>query len=467
MNVTPRIGTFAGAIEYLADSIVEVGFEVLPDAVVTEAKWRILDYFGSVLWGVHVGTAAQMRTVVEAFGGKPQAQVLGRPTRLPSVWAAYLNSCAAPALLDTCRRTASHPGIVVIPAALAAAEAANATGQDLIAGIVWGYEALIRLAGAVPFQERGFDATSVAGSFGAAAAAAKILKLSRETVANALALASSTSNGLSEAYAAIDSSRNQFGRASQSGLFAALLAKQGVIGNWKILEGGQFEDSQGLLTAFSDHSDESRLLAPLGSNWGVLQVGAKSHDGCRYTNAAADAILALVAEHKFSANDVRRIRVGTFERALALAVRQPTTVSGALFCIEFVVATAILTGDVFNDKFTLERLNDPAVRGLMSTVDVYLDEDLHGAYPTKLGLKMDVELRDGRAIQCEMSYPRGEPEFPLTAAEYERKFLTLSTPVLTEPVASRLMRACIELETIGSVTDLISHCASDASRSLN
>lgn len=456
LSVIERIATFVATTDYTD----------LPAEVVASARLRILDVFGSALWGVHAGTAAAMRRVVEPTGGSAQSTVIGRPVKLPAAQAAYLNSCASPALLDTCRFSVTHPGIVTVPAALAVAELHGSSGRDVIAAVSVGYEVLIRLGQASRVADRGFVPTAVWGGFAAAAASARLMRLDERTTSHALSLAATMGAGLLEAYVAIDSARNQFGRACQAGVLAASLAREGVVGNLRILEGGGMEGTRGFFQAYNDSGVSGDLLDGLGLDYGLPRVAPKVHDGCRYTNAAADAMLELVRLQGLRAEDVERVRVRTFALALNVSVRHPSTVSEALFCLEYVVAVALLAGNVSTDKFTLERLQDPSVRALMARVQVSLDEEIESEYPSKLGLALEVDTVDGRLLRSRLDFPRGEPENPLTVADCEDKFLRLATPLLGTSRAGEIVSAVAQLDTLADMHALMAlsraeHAAKD------
>lgn len=458
--------TAPSAIDRFAGFIASTRFEELPAEVVETAKLRVLDVLGSALWGVNAGTAAAMRRTVEPAGGSKEATVIGRGVKLPATSAAYLNSSASPALLDTCRFSVTHPGIVTVPAALAAAQLTQANGRDFLLAVVLGYEVLIRIGLHARVAERGFVPTALLGPFGAAAASARLLRLNADFTANALANSAGMGAGLLEAYSAIDSARSQFGRASQGGLLAGLLAQQGVAGNCSILEGGSMEGTPGFFQAFGQDVDTDKLTQDLGADWSILRVASKIHDGCRYTNAAADAAQQLMREHGLTAERVAHIRIGTFALALEVSVRNPTTVSGALFCMEFVVATVLLCGDVFTHRFTLARLNDPATRELMAKVTVELDPQLQENYPRRLGLCMEVETTGGRTLRTTIDFPRGEPENPLTNAECKEKFLHLAMPLLGTERANEVFRTANRLETLPSIEGLLELCAPALEQSL-
>lgn len=442
----------------LAAIVDRTRYEDLPAEVIQAAKWSVLDQVGSALWGVHVGTADAMRRVYEPLGGTAESTVIGRPSKLPALSASYLNSAASPALLDTCRFSTTHPGIVVIPAAIAAAEQRGQSGRQLILAVALGYEVMIRLGAATRVSDRGFVPTTVLGPVGAAAAAAKLAGLDRQATTDALAIASTMGAGLLEAYAAIDSGRNQFGRASQGGLLACLLAAEQMRGNPLMLEGGGFQGTRGFLDAFSAEARISFITDGLASGWGITRVATKIHDGCRYANAAADAALQLARAHAIAPDSVLRIRARTFKLALDVSVRTPTTVSGALFCMEFIIAMALIHGDVFNDRFSLQQLEAPRTRELMAKIDVGLDDALEAAYPGKLGLAMEIDTVDGRTVACQVDFPKGEPENPLSREDRIGKFEHLSRPLLGAHGLQRVIDAVDRLEHLDHIDELTRLC---------
>lgn len=420
------------------------------------ARWRILDHVGSALWGVHAGTSRHAYEVAAALAPAGNASLIGRAAQVPPYWAAYVNSSAAPALLDTCRFSESHPGIVVVPAALAVAESLGANGTALAKAVVIGYELMVRLARAAPLVQRGWDPTNIVGAVAVAAACASLYGLTEEQTADAIGIAALAGGGLLEAYAAIESGRHQFGRTSQAGVWAVLLAQRGVRGPTRILEGGALQGTRGFLEAYGDApADRAALLRALGDEWAIGQVGAKVHDGCRYTNATTDLVLELVQRHRFAVAQVRAVRIGTFDAALDVSVRDPQTVSGALFCLEFVAATALLEGDAFADRFTPARVADAEVRALMRKVTVAPDADAQARYPQQWCTRLEIDLDDGRTLAAASPFPRGEPELPLTADESSAKFMRMATPLLGASGAATALeigRSVVELSDLRELT---------------
>jgi 2-methylcitrate dehydratase PrpD len=237
-----------------ADFVVRTRFEDLSAEVVQQAKKVILDLIGVSLAGYN--SMAFPKMVVDyvlELGGKPEATVIQAKGKVPAVHAALANASCAHALDmdDGHRFAASHPGAVVIPAALAAAELEGANTRKLIAGIVTGYEIMIRIGRAiVPSSlNRGFHITGITGTFGATAAVANIMGLSREEIIAALGMAGLQSAGLIQVNHEEEGSMVKPlnpARASMSGVLSCILAKKGARGPLQIFEG---ED--GYLKAFS------------------------------------------------------------------------------------------------------------------------------------------------------------------------------------------------------------------------
>jgi len=178
-----------------AGFICETSYDKLPPEVVRQAKQRILDLVGVSLAGYKLMEFPQIViNYITSLGGTPEATIIQTKRKFPAINAALANSACAHAIdMDDGHRFAAlHPGTVVIPAAVAAAEMVGANTKELIAGIVVGYEIMIRIGMAINPSSlgRGFHTTGTVGTFGAAAAAANIMKLSHEETIGALALAS-------------------------------------------------------------------------------------------------------------------------------------------------------------------------------------------------------------------------------------------------------------------------------------
>jgi 2-methylcitrate dehydratase PrpD len=221
-----------------------------------------------------------------------EAAIWGRGQRARANDAAFTNGIAAHAFeLDDYHNAKAHPGAVVVPAALAIAERVDASGEDCLLAIVIGYETLIRTAmvlDPIATRKRGWHLTGVAGTLGAAAACASLLRLDAEHTACALGLAGTQSSGLFAFNAdGAMSKRFHAGRAAQAGVVAAELAARGFTGPTAFYEA----DDGGLLRAFSDAPVKERLVTGLGDIYEATQISFKPYSCCGSTHAYIDVFV--------------------------------------------------------------------------------------------------------------------------------------------------------------------------------
>lgn len=367
------------------------------------------------------------------FDGEGPCTVFGMNRRYGAAAAALLNGALGHSLDfdDTHADSSLHPSAPVVPAAFAAAELTDASGEDLLAAIVVGFEVACRLGMALDptaHYARGFHPTATAGTFGAAAAAGRLLKLDATQMASAFGVAASQASGsLQFLQNGAWNKRYQVGEAAMKGLMAASLAAEGFHGAAEALEG-----RHGFLRGYSDGADFSRVVAGLGEVWETLRIGVKPYPACRYTHAAVDGLLTLRARHNLAAGDVTRISVGLHRNGMALvgdpaeAKRRARSIVDGQFSMPFAAAVALTRGRFGWDDYDL--LGAPQVDSLCDRVETFRDESLEGLIHP-FGATLAVEAR-GERLSLRIPDPSGEPETFPDAAALSAKFDALAGPVL-------------------------------------
>lgn len=444
------------AIGSLAQFVNELTFDELPDEVVEAAKVRILDVLGTALWGSRRGIQRPFLDTTAQFSAQAESSVIGEADiRLSCLWAAFVNAGMAFSFSDTCRFSGIHPGAVVTPAAFAVGEREMAAGKDLIVAVTVGYEVLTRIGRAVypGIGERGFHPTGTLGPFGSGAAAGKILKLSEKQVSNALSIAALMGFGLMDSFKESDLIFVQVGKASQSGVLAALLAQSGVKGSGTILEGGFFTGQGGLLGALTDEYHLELLTRDLGRDYAISTVAPKIHGGCRHIHAPIDAITALIDQYRISDEAIEEINLGTYTTAMDMDVHEPCSGDDARFSMPFGVAVAISAGDAFPERFTDEMLNNDRVREIMAKVKVDIDPDIDKVFPEQWGVKAEIAAT-GKRYSSTLSFPKGEPENSLSKEEIQSKFYRLARPSLGPNNTQKVIELVENLESVDLVSDL-------------
>ncbi len=446
-NVTRALSGFAARLAYPA----------LPPELVDRLKTCLLDAIGCGLHGAGLPWADIVNRWVVRQGGPPEATLWRQGFRGP---------CANVALglgvmihgfdFDDYHNAKIHPGAPVIPAALAVGEWLGASGREVLAAIAAGYETMIRVSlatGPNASRLKGWHLTGTTGTFGAAAAAGRLLGLSAEEMASALGLAGTQSAGL-WAFLADGAMSKRFhpGRAGQSGVMAAFLAKDGFRGPTQILEAAD----GGFCRATSDAVDLSLITDRLGERFHAAEVNIKPYACCASSHSAVDAVLALKREHGFSAAEVEAVCV---ETARGVQVQcgfdyHPAGAVQAQMSLQYIVAVTLIDGAALPAQFAESRLADPAVLDLARRVRIEVDPDIDRLYPARYANRVAITLKDGRRAAARVDQARGATTRPLDLTEVAAKFAGLSAGALSRDQADRVVAAVGHLETIEAIGDL-------------
>jgi 2-methylcitrate dehydratase PrpD len=315
---------------------------------------------------------------------------------------------------------------VVFPAVLAAAQDTGASGKDLLCAAVAGYECGVRVG---EFLGRShykvFHTTGTAGKLAAAAAVARLLALDPDRMQHCLGSAGTMAAGLWEFLRdAADSKQLHTGKAAADGLMAAHIARDGFTAARLIFEG-----TQGMAAGMSSDADVRCLSDGLGTRWATAETSFKYHASCRHSHPAADALLALMGEHKLTADDIASVVAHVHQGAVDVlgAVTDPQTVHQSKFSMGFVLALIATRGRAGLADFTEAALRDTGLRAFHDRVRMVLDPEIDSAYPRRWLGRVAVTTRDGRTLEHRIDTPKGDPGNSLTRAELEGKALRLAT----------------------------------------
>jgi 2-methylcitrate dehydratase PrpD len=321
--------------------------------------------------------------------------------------------------LDDLHRTSvTHPGTVVVPAAAALAETLQMRGRDFLIAVLHGYEACCRVGNAVgKAHYRVWHNTATCGTFGAAMAAAHLLDLNEDQTVWALGNAGTQSGGVWEFLSAGAMSKHlHTARAAESGVIAALLAREGFTGADTILEG-----EKGFFAALCPDPVPDAVLAGPESPWELVRTSIKPWPCCRHTHPAIDAALALNGRLGGAVPD--EIRIETYRAALDVCDRpEPTEPYGAKFSLQHCVAEAIRAGAVTTSSFDGDHRD--AARHLRGLTILAVDPAIDAAYPDAWGASVKARVGENwleeRRAAC-----KGDPENPLDRAELTVKAVEL------------------------------------------
>ena len=444
--------------ETLATRIAAVTYDILPDAARHWAKVAILDTVGCILAGADEPSARIAARVAAIGGASGPCVVFGTGDRVGPLDAAAINGTAAHALdYDDCSDTlGGHPSAPILPALFALAETRGGNGRDFIAAYVAGWETETRIARGVNFHhyEKGWHPTATLGVFGAAAACARLMGLSVEQTATALALAATFSSGIKANFGTMTKPLH-VGQAARNGLYAALLAAEGFSSSPDALE-----HRQGFLRVFNGEGNFNAdpIVAEWGAPWDIVDPGLaiKQYPCCGSTHPAIDAMLLLVREHNLTPATVAKIESQTHPRRLAHTDRpDPRGALDAKFSVQYCLARALVSGAVLIAHFEDGSHDEPEVREVLacvvSTAWPARDMDLSEHF----GADVRVTLTDGRVLTRSVPRPLGRgPTMPLPAALLRGKFMDCAQRALSVDAANRLHGMLDSLETVNRMTTL-------------
>lgn len=418
----------------------------IPAEVTARALALSTDLTGSILRAAHEADSTPAVLAMLArlgMDGEGPCTVFGLNRRYGAAAAALLNGTLGHSLDfdDTHADSSLHPSAPVVPAALAAAELTGASGADFVAAVVVGFEVCCRLGMALDptaHYARGFHPTATAGTFGAAAAAGRLLGLDEKAMASAFGVAASQASGsLQFLVNGAWNKRYQVGEAAMKGLMAATLAASGFVGAEDAIDG-----KHGFLRGYSDGADPARAVAGLGSSWETLRIGVKPYPACRYTHAAVDGLLALRRDLSLAPDEVQAITVGLHRNGITLVgapldeKRRARSVVEGQFSMPFAAAVALLRGRFGWDDYDL--LGKPEAEALAARVDVVRDESLEGLrHP--FGATLTLRARNAEH-RLAIPDPSGEPDTFPDADAIAAKFRTLAGPVLNAGADALLSR---------------------------
>jgi 2-methylcitrate dehydratase PrpD len=440
--------------QFLVKYISSMKFEDLPSAVVDQAKDCLLDFIGAALGGLTTSICGLVRDYAKLFPSNSEASVFATGGKATAPEAAFANGTVGHALeLDDGNRFAmGHPGVVIIPAVLAAGEKTSATGKNLLLAMVCGYEVFGRLGRVMnpSHFNRGFHTTATLGTMGAAIAAAKILSLSENTMLNAFGIAGSFAAGISE-FLANGSTTKQLhaGRAAQNGILSSYLASKGFTGPDTVLEG-----RHGFFKAFSDKCNTNGAFETLGAEYEIMRTYFKRHASCRHTHSAIDATLELLGRTKLDVQRIDHVSIETYSSAYDYTNNYTIgTPLSAKMSMPYCIAATILRGRAGPEEFTPESIADKEIRKLMSKVEMHVQKELDDAVPKKRPAIVTINANAHR-FSGKADLPKGDPENPLSQQEFEDKFRSLAARVLDERRIARTMETVSKLDAISDVNEL-------------
>ena len=406
----------------LAAFAASLGAESIPTEVLDRAEDLMIDWLGSALAGKGARPVETIARFAEKMGPAdgPSEVLIHRRGSSPLV-AAMANAAASHVAEqdDLHNSSVLHPATVVFPPALAVAQALGASGAELLAAVVAGYEVGIRVG---EFLGRShytvFHTTGTAGTLAAAAATGRLLGLDADRMAHAFGSAGTQAAGLWEFLReAADSKQLHTAHAAFAGLTAAYLAADGFAGAKRIFDG-----RQGMAAALSRDADPKRLVDRLGTRWALAETSFKFHASCRHTHPAADALLDAMRTHGLRAEDIAAVTAHVHQGAIDVLgpVVDPETVHQSKFSMGTVLGLVAVHGRAGLTDFDAH-WHDADVAAFRDRVAMRLDPEVDAAYPARWIGKVTLRTNDGRTFDARIDEPKGDPGNTLSRAEIEDK----------------------------------------------
>jgi 2-methylcitrate dehydratase len=441
-----RLAEYAGRLTY----------DALPAAVVHEVKRRFIDSIATAVGAMSAEAYAVARRCALRVQAEPGAGLFGGGRSSPE-WATFVNGLLIRYLdyNDTyLSLEPAHPSDN-LAAVLAVGDMVGAGGRDLIVASVLAYEVQCRLCDAASLREHGVDHVTY-GAISSCLAACKLMGLDAAKTAHAVGIAGVCNVALRQTRAGELSMWKgcAFANAARNGVFAALLAAEGMTGPAPIFEGELgFER---LVTR------EPIQLAPLGGGaepFMITQTYIKFWPAEYHSQSAIDAALQLRPEIG-DLNKVQSIDIHTFNAAVDIIGKdpekwRPRTRETADHSLPYCTAVALADGDVTEASFQESRFTEPGVLALTGKIKVHRDAQLNERYPRGIPNRLTVTLADGRKLVKEVEFPRGHSHNPMTDAEVEHKFRMLVEPRYGKEKADRILAACWALDRLTAAGDLI------------
>lgn len=450
-----RRDTSVNETQQLAEFVVETAYNDLPDPVIAHAKTAILDYLGVAVYGAEHEVGERIASYVDGCMGGEESTVIGRGSA-STTGAALANGVFGHAIDydDTFESIVLHPTAPTFAATLAASEASDATGREVLLGYVVGVETAYRVGHATypSHYEKGWHATGTIGSFGATAAAASVMQLDAETTAQAFGIVASGSSALKKNFGTMTKPLHA-GHAAEQGVRAALLAAEGFTSDPAVLNETL---GYGAVMTSEGGYDPAALIADLGAEWGTLDIGFKPYPSGVITHAAMEALREQVVDQDLRPEDVARIEVALDAAASEmLHHKEPTDGLQAKFSIEFCLAAVLRERDPGIHEFTDGYVTSQATRDEIEKVERAFEPNVLGGDYAGYGARVTIETVDGETLTTTMRRAPGSPSNPVSNERLRAKFDENVAARTDESHAQELADAVEGLDGRGGLSALL------------
>jgi 2-methylcitrate dehydratase PrpD len=437
----------------LSDYIAAAPDRALPATVVAKTKHHVLDTLAAMLSGSELRAGRLAAGYARRIGGSPEATLIGTGHLVPVESAALANGMAGHAdeTDDSHLRGRFHPGCGIVPAALAVAEYADRGGAEFLRAVALGYDVGTRFNMSLGYADPNaatHSTHSLGVAFGAAAAAAALLRFDPVRVRHVLSYAVQQASGVPYWHRDSEHVEKAFdfgGMGARNGVAGAMMVASGMSGVEEPLAGhGNF------FASFATDPHPERLVDGLGERFEILAASIKKWCVGSPIQSVLDAATALIGEHGIRADDIERLRiVMPHDRMHIVDDRDMPDV-----CVQHLVAITVLDGTLgFAAAHDEARMRDPAVQALRRRITLTGSPELTVAVPARQGI-IEIDLAGGRTVRHHAKAVRGTPENPMTTQEIEDKALDLVTPIIGADRGRELVATVSRLETVPLMREL-------------
>jgi len=429
-----------GMTKKLAEFIVTTNVSDIPDSVFTHAGIAFMDWLGVALAGSDDPLVEKLLQYAEFLGGKEQAAIIGHPDKKTVVQAALINGAASHALDydDSLAAFFGHPTVTLFPGLLALSELEHKSGREFLTAYIIGLKVGTVIAGSAGYDHymSGYHATSTMGSLASASACSRLLGLDVKETVYALGIAGTQAAGLKEVFGTMCKPFHA-GRASEIGVSAAILAKNGFTSAEDILEG-----NNGLLPVLKGSVNET-IMETLGQTWAVEDLAQKYHASCHATHSPIEAALSAFEKNNLSVSQIKSIRVYISKLALSAAFRtDANTGLEGKFCIPYCMTNALLRGKEMTgpQAFTDEKVRDPQIRKFMGRISTIQDDAYLG-----FEARVEIETEADNTYSAFSDILNEIPGLEDKKMKIADKFTDLATPVIGQQKTLKISDALTNL----------------------
>lgn len=443
--VMPKLAAFTSSLRY----------QDIPARPLEIAKTAIMDTLGVSLAGGKEESARVMGRLALEEHARQESTVYGQRFKSSALQAAMVNGTAAHAHdFDHSFVRGGQPTSPIIPAVFSLADALGSSGQQILEAYVAGVEVVARLVFAVTGAGgAGWHANNTLGVFGASAGCAKLLGLKASEVETALAIAASMGSGVTANFGTMTKPLH-VGLASRNGVLSARLAQSGFTANTRVLEAKNgFFDSY-----YQTGKPDMRVFDDLGTRYALEQYGVrfKPYPCGGLTHTAIYTTIRLREEHKLTADSVDHIDVAVpADTAEPLVYRVPKTSLEGKFSMPYLIARALIDGNVSLDTFSDEAVRNEVARQLLQRVDMTVDARLQAGLDGSRPASVSIRLKNGQTLAATEKFPKGSPQLPMTSEELVAKFRACARGVISDASCSRALGYLGTLETMRSIRPLV------------